>query len=68
MEYNNDHRPDAIIIRNFSINSYNLSYSKLSREKLQLHGQVPIFLREKYMPKIDTKETKPKQSQSHQKC
>ena len=39
-------------IANFSINSCNWSYSKLSLKKLQLNRLVPIFLWEKCMSKI----------------
>ena len=44
-------------IANFSINSCNWSYSKLSLEKLQLNRLVPIFLWEKCMSKIKKKKT-----------
>ena len=44
-------------IANFSINSCNWSYSKLSLEKLQLNLLVPIFLWEKFMSKKKKKKT-----------
>ena len=58
VEYANDHNPGAWIIPT-RINVYNWSYSKFFW-KIVFKLISANFLREKYMFKINAKETKPK--------